>query len=157
MHAIPATPPEGKALVYIIRPSIKVIKMAMIICDGKYINMISAKQYLTIILDPGEHIIYSEIGGTGAVNGLSKLKFNTESGKIYFIEMKLHHQPCFWSGDVPWYLDTELIHIDQSDGNIYLERCELADQIPLNIIFPLTDEEIKIQKKTLKQLEKRFK
>ena len=42
MEAKLITPPEGKAVVYIVRPSHRIgIRAASIICDGKYISNIN--------------------------------------------------------------------------------------------------------------------
>lgn len=146
-------PPEGKSVVYIIRPSSKhTIGQITILCDGKYLNMIFPEYYFYVLLDPGVHIFYSEITGLGfsaAVSGLRKLKISTETGKTYFLGIQLHLHNCFFDA---YNVYCQLIHLTESGALAYIIKSRKAPIIPFESIYPFTDNEQKQFKKAMKQI-----
>jgi hypothetical protein len=73
--------PEGKALVYIVRPKFmgSVINFKVTI-NGKYIGFTKGKSYIYSIVDPGKVNILSEAENT------EELQLVTEANKKYYIE-----------------------------------------------------------------------
>ena len=76
-------PPEGKALVYIIRPSNlgKPFKFE-VNCDGVYIGGTAGMLYIYVIVDPGNHLF------VGIAENTSELEISAEAGKIYYIRQR---------------------------------------------------------------------
>jgi hypothetical protein len=76
-------PPDGKALVYIIRPSNlgKPFKFE-VNCDGVYIGGTAGMLYIYVIVDPGEHLF------VGISENTSELEISVEAGKIYYIRQR---------------------------------------------------------------------
>ena len=124
-------PPEGKALVYILRPSGRLKGMEVkIICAGKYIGKIKNKQFIYTTLDPGDHLIFSDSGSdsSSAYAGLSELKLHVEAGKIYFLQV------IMMSPSVT-IKDNKIIQIVESDGRIYLDKCKLSTDTDVKDLY----------------------
>jgi hypothetical protein len=77
-------PPEDKALVYIIRPSIvgRVVEL-ILECNGTYLATTKGKRFLYLLLDPGAHTFVSKSKNE------SSLQLNLEAGLSYFILQKV--------------------------------------------------------------------
>jgi len=123
-------PPEDKALVYVVRPSGRRRGLDVkIICAGLYIGKIKSRQFLYTILDPGNYIIFSDSGSESntAFAGLSELELNVEAEKIYFLQVKIINQTAV--------IDNRIIQIVESDGRIYLDKCELSTDIDVRDLY----------------------
>ena len=77
-------PVDGKAIVYIVRPSSlgSLIKMG-VDCDGQRIGSTKSKQYLYTIVNPGSHTFSSK------AENRSTLNVTLNSGGIYYIEQQV--------------------------------------------------------------------
>ena len=78
------TPPEGKALVYIVRPSFlgKLIQFKTF-CGEELIGYTVGKTYLHTFLDPGTHKIITK------AENKRELEITVEAGKTYYIKQKV--------------------------------------------------------------------
>jgi len=106
-------PPEGKALVYIVRPTTlgTAIKMG-VTCDGKYIGGTGGGRYIYTIQDPGSHVFVSKAENT------SELPIVLEAGKTYFLEQKVK------MGIIK--ARNNLERLDDAEGNAKLGQCSLS-------------------------------
>ncbi len=88
-YQLPQTPKEGKALVYVIRPSIVIglVRFGVYV-DGKEaesrIGHNRTRQYIHFDLEPGEHTIYSR------ASNWSEIKVTAKAGETIFIEQEHH-------------------------------------------------------------------
>ncbi len=107
------TPIEGKAIVYILRPtSFGAIVEMGIDCDGAHIGSTHAQKYVYTILDPGKHNFTSK-----AENNYS-FYVDLEPGKIYYIKQEVK------MGFV--MAETKLAIVSEEDGKKYLNKCKLS-------------------------------
>lgn len=123
-------PPEGKALMYFVRPSGRGGRYYVkIICDGKYIGRMKGKQFLYTILDLGNHTIFSDNGGEhgSSFSGVSELNLRVEAGKTYFL-----HVIIMWQTG---YFDNKLIQIVESNGRVLLNKCELSTDTDIRDLY----------------------
>lgn len=112
-------PPEGKALVYIIRhKSMGMLAKLNLYIDKKVIGQTKGKQFLYTFLDPGKHLIISR--GENA----SVLPVELEAGKTYFF----HQQPKM--GLIT--IRSKLSKIEEQEAKRYLSYCRLSKS---NITF----------------------
>jgi uncharacterized protein DUF2846 len=76
-------PPDGKALVYLLRPS-KVGSLVTFTttCDDKVVGKTKGNRFVYAIIDPGSHTLATTGGEKDA-----QLSLATEANKIYFIEI----------------------------------------------------------------------
>lgn len=108
------TAPEGKALVYIVRPSDFGFAMKFKInLDGKFIGSTKGGRYIYSILEPGEHIFVTSPGKK------EEYRIEVEAGKTYFIRQ------------VPnigvFKARSELRPIfSESEGRVILRKCNLS-------------------------------
>ena len=80
MAARSMVPPEGKALVFLMRTSILGSAIAMDVkCNRTYIGTTGAKRYLYVILDPGEYEF------AGLAENVCQLILDVEAGQTYYI------------------------------------------------------------------------
>lgn len=73
--------PEGKALVYFIRPTpYALLAKVKIFCDGKYIGATRGMTYIYTFVEPGKHSF--------STKELQKADFehSFEAGKVYYVE-----------------------------------------------------------------------
>lgn len=106
-------PPEGKALVYLIRPSIIGSAIVMKVeCNQVYIGSTGAKRYLYVILDPGEYEFVSK------AENLSRLIISVEAGKTYYIHQKVLIGAL--------YARSRLVQLDDIAGRKKLNKCALS-------------------------------
>lgn len=113
-------PIEGKAIVYVIRSSLlgALVKIG-VECDDQNIGATKAKQYVYVILDPGEHTFSSRM------ENKALLDLTLEAGKIYYIKQKVK------MGLVMARVGFELMN--DSEGRKTLDNCSLSpDNLHLN-------------------------
>ncbi|MEM6964133.1 MAG: DUF2846 domain-containing protein [Bacteroidota bacterium] len=107
------TPPEGKALVYILRPSrIGTAMKFAVELDGNEIGFTYGKKFVYTFAEPGKHIFI------GRAENIYELPIQLEANKIYFIEQKPK------SG--LWTARNKLIRLDDLDGSKKLKKCKLS-------------------------------
>ena len=109
-------PIEGKAIVYIVRPS----SMGSLVrigveCDKEGLGSTKAKQYIYAILDPGARTF------TAYTENHTSLDLTLEAGKIYFIQQKIK------MGLVVARVGLELMN--ESDGRKALNDCKLSSDV----------------------------
>ena len=77
------TPPDGKALVYLLRPS-KVGSLVTFTttCDDKVVGKTKGNRFVYTVMDPGSHTLTTTGGEKDA-----QLDLVTEANKIYFVEI----------------------------------------------------------------------
>ncbi len=106
-------PPEGKSLIYIVRPSIYGIAMKFdVFCNGKSMGTTKGKQFLFIILEPGEQIIMNKAENKDAIT------LKTEPNKTYFIKQKIK------TGALS--ARSKLILLNPNEGREALMKCKLS-------------------------------
>jgi hypothetical protein len=117
-------PPEGMALVYVVRPSRlgKALEMP-VICDGDVVGVTGGKRYLYTILEPGPHSFVS-IAETE-----SELSITLEAGETVYLEQKMT------MGVVTG--DNRLAQLSEEEGREKLAKCALS---AINREDPLTGE-----------------
>jgi len=111
------TPPEGKALVYIVRPSAVGFGIKFKInLDGKFIGSTKGGRYIYSVLEPGEHIFVTSPGKK------EEYRIEVEAGKTYFIH-QVPHLGVFGAR-------SELRPIfSESEGHVILRRCKLSKEV----------------------------
>ena len=106
-------PPEGKALIYIIRVKMigAAVKMGVLI-DGVKIGDTRAKNFLYVIAEPGPHEIMSK------AENKFKMELTLQPNTIYFIEQQVKMGFAF--------ARTKLVLIDEKKGRKFLGKCKLS-------------------------------
>jgi hypothetical protein len=107
-------PPEGKALVYIVRSSgfFGAQQRMEVTCDGKYIGATYGKTFIYAILNPGSYLFVSK------AENISELPIALEAGKTYYFEQKV--KLGFWKER------NELERLDDVEGQKKLNKCFLS-------------------------------
>ena len=109
-------PPDGKALVYILRPtSFGGIVRMEVTSNGNYIGATGGGRYIYAILEPGNNTFISK------AENKSELKIVLEAGKIYYFEQKLKMGILM--------ARNELIRLDDAEGREKLLKCSLSKDI----------------------------
>ncbi|MBD3239910.1 MAG: hypothetical protein GF331_04940 [Chitinivibrionales bacterium] len=98
-------PPADKALCVMIRPSQTAVKMAgklvggfdanalaIIYVDGKLVGGLQENSVTSFEVEPGEHLVPSK------VKTMSKVKYNFQPGKVYYISQGLMPIPFVGTG-----------------------------------------------------------
>ena len=113
-------PPQGKALVYVVRPNRAggLIKFKLHV-DGIHVGTTKARQFLYSILNPGPHLFMSK------AENRSEMQLNLEAGKTYFLKQKIK------LGGIK--ARNELILVNEIEGREMLEKCKLGRQIEMLI------------------------
>jgi len=108
-------PPEGKALVYVVRPNRAggLIKFKFHV-DGKHVGTTKARRFLYSVLDPGPHLFMSKSENE------SEMQLNLEAGKTYFLKQKIKIGAL--------KARNELIQVNESEGREMMQKCRLGDQ-----------------------------
>jgi hypothetical protein len=106
-------PPEGKALVYVVRPTVigGVVKFTTL-CDDQVMGTTTGNQFLYVVLEPGMHHFES------LAENKAKLSLQVEEGRTYFIKQKVQ------MGIVMARTDLELM--DESEGRKSLQSLKLS-------------------------------
>ena len=77
------TPPDGKALVYLVRPSkIGTLLTFTTTCDDKMVGRTKGNRFVYAVMDPGNHTLATTGGEKDA-----QLNLTTEANKIYYVEI----------------------------------------------------------------------
>gem|GEM_PF-1283579 len=107
------TPAEGKALVYVLRPTGfgALIRMNLE-CDSVHIGSTKAENYVYAMLDPGTHTLVSK------AENHSSLEVTLEAGKTYYVKQQVKMGFAF--------AETGLKLVDEQEGQKYLKKCKLA-------------------------------
>ena len=109
-------PPEGKALVYVLRPtSIGSIVKMEVTANGQYIGATGGKRYIYTLLDPGKYIFSSKAENT------SELHIVLEAGKTYYLEQKVKMGLIM--------ARNELLRLDDIEGHKKLSQCSLSNDL----------------------------
>ncbi len=107
------TPIDGKAIVYIIRPSSMAFAIPFRLdCDTFNVGWVAAKTYLYTILDTGMHLFRAQSENE------SDLNVHLESGKIYYIEQDARMGIM--------YARTKIKLISDDQGKKYLSKCMVS-------------------------------
>lgn len=98
-------PPADKALCVMIRPSQSALKavgglvggfdanaLAIIYVDGKVVGGLQENSVTSFEVEPGEHLVLSK------VKTMSKVKYNFQPGKVYYITQGLMPIPMIGTG-----------------------------------------------------------
>jgi len=79
-----AEPPADKALIYVVRPTMKGNKIqTKLAVNGKWMGVNRGHNYFFFTLDPGEHYFCSK------AENKSVMALKVEPGKTYFVEQKI--------------------------------------------------------------------
>ena len=113
-------PDDGKALVYIVRPSAMGSLIHMKVrCDSVPIGTTSACNYVYAMLEPGKHTLTSHAENWAA------LDIVVEAGKVYYVKQRSEMGAL--------YAETDLELLEEKDGQKYLKKCEIAkDNVATN-------------------------
>ena len=109
-------PPEGKALVYVVRLTSfgSIVKME-ISANGQYVGATGGKRYIYAVLNPGKYIFASKAENT------SELHIVLEAGKTYYLEQKVKMGILM--------ARNELVRIDDIEGRTKLSQCALSNDL----------------------------
>ena len=108
------TTPEGKALVYIVKPlDFDRFLKIKINLDGKFISSIMGGRYIYSILEPGEHIFVTSPGKK------EEYRIEVEAGKTYFFRVNTYKSVL----KVISYLEPIS---SESEGRLLLSVCKLS-------------------------------
>jgi hypothetical protein len=106
-------PSDGKALVYILRPSTFGMVVRMFVrCDSVHIGSTMAHNFVYAMLDPGTHTLRS----TSENN--STLEITVDAGKVYYVKQEVKMGFAI--------AETGLKLVDEKEGQKYLQKCKLA-------------------------------
>lgn len=104
---------QGKATVYIVRQSITGFAIPFkVSCDNNYIGTTMAKNYISVVLDSGEHTFVS------SAENKSELIINIDADKTYYLEQKVTMGILF--------ARNKLVMLDEISGRKALSKCQLA-------------------------------
>lgn len=107
------TPPNGKSLVYIVRPSIYGFAVGFkVSVNGQYLGDTHGKSYLYCILNPGDQTI------TNSAENNTSVTLRTEPDKTYFLKQKVE------TGLLTARAELELLN--ETDGRKALMKCGLS-------------------------------
>lgn len=106
-------PPSGKALVYVIRPTIMGNKVQTKLgVDGQWVGVNRGNNYFFVTLEPGEHYFCSQ------AENRSALALKVEAGKTYYLQQKI--RMGFMKAR------TKLTVLDEAEGKTGLAKCHLS-------------------------------
>jgi len=109
------TPPEGKALVYIVRPAAVGMAIGMpVTCDGVDVGKTGGRRFLYAVLDPGSHVFVSR------AENKSELPIVLEAGKTYYLEQKVTMGLL--------KARNKLVRIEDAEGREKLLKCSLSSE-----------------------------
>ncbi len=112
------TPPEGKALVYIVRSKKAgfLIKFHVYFNEN-YIGATKGKNFLYAIVDPGHYVVLSK-----SFENKHEIEIDVEAGKTYFILQKVRVGVV--AARVKMYLT------DEVEGRTRLNKCKFSKILP---------------------------
>lgn len=112
-HIKTLSPDSGKALVYVVRPSIVGSAITFgVKCNDMPIGSTNGKRFIYTFLEPGTHIF------TSKAENVSDLFLKVESGRTYFINQKPKWGTLFSR--------VQLEKLDEKTGRSYLSKCKLS-------------------------------
>jgi hypothetical protein len=116
LEAKQLVPPEGKALVYIVRPSDfgRSVKFKVTV-DGEYIGATGGSRFIYAVLEPGSHLIVSK------AENASELAIVLEAGQTYYLEQKIQMGLL--------KARNKLARIEDEEGRKKLESCVLSNDL----------------------------
>lgn len=141
------SPPENKALVFIVRRQsmAKLIKVTLE-CNGVYLGTTKGKRFIYLILDPGSYTFVSK------AKNKSSLQLNLEAGNSYFILQKIS------TGGIMTITKLELM--EETTGRKKLKKCSLIEinniQEAIPSSYEYTKESLAPEPLTSKQKTKYF-
>ena len=107
------TPDQGKALVYILRPSAYAMAIKFkVSSDGIEIGATRGKRFVYTMLTPGKHTIVSK------ANNTAQLELTVEAGKTYFIKQ---------TPTMGITAGNDLSVLDETTGREDLKSCKCAN------------------------------
>lgn len=109
-------PPEGKALVYVMRPTSfgSIVKMG-VTANGQYIGATGGRRYIYTVLDPGKYVFESKAENT------SEVHIVLEAGKTYYFEQVVKMGILM--------ARNELVRLDDIEGRKKLSQCSLSNDL----------------------------
>jgi len=109
-------PPEGKALVYVVRPASLGLAVSMEVkCDDRSVGTTGGKRFVYTVVEPGEHLIRSK------AENWSEVKLSAEAGKTYFLEQKV--RMGFLAAR------NTLVLLEEAEGRQKLTQCTLSSDL----------------------------
>lgn len=106
-------PPEGQALIYVIRPTMSGNKIQTKLgVDGKWVGVNRGNNYFFFTLEPGEHYFCSQ------AENKSVLGLNVEAGKTYYLQQKI--RMGFMKAR------NKLVALEEEEGKKGLAKCHLS-------------------------------
>jgi len=110
-------PPDGKALVYILRPSgTGAIIKFKVTCDDKPVGSTNGKRFIYTFVDPGTHKFVAK------AENKEEIFLTVEAGKSYFLEQKA--KMGFFIARTDWE------RLDEAVGRKKLQSCKLSGNCP---------------------------
>jgi hypothetical protein len=119
------TPPEGKALVYVVRPAGVGMLVAMkVTCDGNYLGTTGGHRFLYAVLDSGAHVFASH------AENKSELPIVLAAGKTYYLEQQVKMGLLM--------ARNKLVRLDDVKGREKLLKCALSKDLAATPPVPAT-------------------
>lgn len=107
------TAPEGKALVYVVRPSkVGFLINFKVYCDNEFIGLTKGKTYIYAYIEPGQHIFMSQAENKDEVD------IELEANKTYFL-LQIPKMGLIKARN-------RIQVLDESAGRAELAKCKLA-------------------------------
>lgn len=111
--------PEGKAIIYLVRPEVKGSQLKMMVTlNGADWGITKGKNYLYKIVDPGEYRIGWKVSSDTPDPLLIVAKANTKYYVLQDIKMPL----------VGWHAICEFAALPKEEGEEKLKKCKLGKQ-----------------------------
>lgn len=111
------SPDSGKALVYIVRPSVVGSAITFgVTCNDVHIGATNGKRFIYAFLDPGTHTFISK------AENKSELFLKVEPGETYFINQKAKMGLLF--------ARVGMEAVDEKTGRSLLSKCKLSGDCP---------------------------
>jgi len=108
------TPPEGKALVYVVRPARIGMGVPMTVtCDSVEVGRTGGARFVYAVLDTGAHVFASK------AENRSELPIVLEAGKTYYLEQKVTMGLL--------YARNKLVRLEEKEGREKLLKCYLSN------------------------------
>jgi len=111
--------PDGKAIIYLVRPAVKASQLKMIVTlnDADW-GITKGKNYLYKIVDPGEYRIGWKVSSDAPPPLLVVAKANTKHYVLQDIKLP----------PVGWHAVCEFEALSKEDGEEKLKKCKLGKQ-----------------------------
>lgn len=108
--------PEGKALVYILRPNTYAWAVQrLIFCEQQYFGRLGAKSYIFGVFDPGEYTFHVQVDKPE----YKEVKFKFEPDKKYFLKTTIDY--LTWTSDA-----TTLTELPSDYVKYSIKKCKLS-------------------------------